>query len=103
MGKEKRVASTSDLKPGDMLAVEAGGEPLLLVNVAGNLYAVSDTCTHAGCNLSEGTLEGNEVECPCHEGRFNVMTGEVTQEPPEESLNKYVVHVRGNDIFIENG
>ncbi len=101
MGKEQKIASTSEIEPGALLGVVASGEQILLANVGGRVHAVSDICTHAGCNLSEGTLDGDVVECPCHGGRFNITTGEVTQAPPEESLKTYVVHIRGSDVFVE--
>ncbi|MBI2856382.1 MAG: non-heme iron oxygenase ferredoxin subunit [Chloroflexi bacterium] len=95
-----RVASTSDLPPGETILVEVEGEPILLANVGGEFYAVTETCTHAECPLSEGSLEGNVLECPCHGSQFNVTTGEVIAAPAEEPLTKYPVRVEGDDVLI---
>ena len=52
-----KVASLSDIPPGDMLTVKVGPEEILLVNLEGELHACDDICTHAYASLSEGDLE----------------------------------------------
>lgn len=95
-----KVARTNDLKPGDMKLVEIGDERILLANIGGELYAVSDECPHAMASLSEGFLEETVVECALHGSRFDVTTGMVTQGPAEENLKVYPVRVQDADILI---
>ncbi len=57
-----RVTFTKDLGPGEMLGVEANGKQILLVNLNGKYYAIGNKCTHRGCMLSEGELQG-EMFC----------------------------------------
>ncbi len=59
-----KVVDAKDVPPGKSVCVEVGGEKVALFNVAGTLYAVSDTCTHAGGPLSEGEVDGTVVTCP---------------------------------------
>ena len=61
-----KVAETGELTPGKMRAVRLGEEEVMLVNVDGNYYAISDTCSHRGGTLSEGDLDGEQIECPLH-------------------------------------
>ncbi|MFW6175122.1 MAG: Rieske (2Fe-2S) protein [Chloroflexota bacterium] len=96
----ERVASLSDVPPGEMLPVEAQGESILLANVEGQLFAVSETCTHEEGPLSEGYLEDHEVECPWHGATFDLQTGEVTGPPAMENLASYEVEVEGDDIYV---
>jgi nitrite reductase/ring-hydroxylating ferredoxin subunit len=56
---------------------------------------------HHGGPLSEGPIEGEEVECPWHGSRFNIKTGEVTVAPAVEGVARYNVRVTGEDIEVE--
>ena len=101
MSKEERIAAASEIGAGEMKSVDVSGELILLANVEGRIYAVSDICTHEECTLSDGgILEGVEVECECHGARFDVTNGQVTQEPAEEPLKTYDVSVAGDDVIV---
>ena len=95
------AASIGELSEGEMKAVEAGERTVLLINVTGALLAIDDECTHQGCSLSDGTLEGEELECICHGSVFNVRTGEVQQGPAEDPVPTYPVHVEGETVYVE--
>ncbi len=95
-----KVAQVSEIKPGEMMAVEVGSEQVLLANVNGNIHAVDDICSHAYASLSEGDLNGPEVECPLHGGAFNVTTGEPVCPPANESVRVYKVQIEGDDILV---
>ncbi len=101
MSRLIKAADKEELKPGEMKVVEHGEERILLVNVSDSFYAVSEVCTHSDAPLSEGFLEGEEIECPWHVSRFNLKTGEATEPPAVEPLKVYTVKVEGEDIFIE--
>ncbi len=95
-----KVASVTDLAPGEMTLVEVDGELICLANVDGAFYAIGDECTHAAGALSEGELEGCVVTCPMHFGQFDIRTGKVLQRPPLEDATTYEVKVEGQDILI---
>jgi nitrite reductase/ring-hydroxylating ferredoxin subunit len=95
-----KVASVTDLAPGEMTLVEVGGELICLANVDGTFYAIQDECTHVGGALSEGELEGYTITCPMHFGQFDIRTGKVLQSPPREDAATYEVKVEGEDILI---
>lgn len=98
-----KVATVNDLSPGEMIAVEAEDESILLVNKDGNFYAIGEVCTHQGGLLSEGMLEGDEVECPLHGAAFNIETGEPTLPPAVEGVPVYSVRLEGDDILVGPG
>ncbi len=100
MGNFIKVATTGDLSPGKAMKVEVNDEEVALFNLDGEYYAISDVCTHAGGPLSDGELDGEEVECPWHGGRFNVRSGEVTGPPAPRAVESYSVKVEGEDILI---
>jgi 3-phenylpropionate/trans-cinnamate dioxygenase ferredoxin subunit len=74
---------------------------VLLARVEGRMYAVSDVCTHLGCSLADGgTLEGEEVVCPCHSSRFSVVDGRVTAGPATMPLATYDLRVVDGEVEI---
>ncbi len=94
------VASTSELKPDDMMAVNVKGKPVLLVNLNGEFFAIGNICTHMGCPLSKGTLKGETVECVCHGSTFDLKTGKVVRGPADKAEPKYEVKVEKGKILI---
>lgn len=94
------VARLSDLKPNSLKQVKAGDQEIALANVAGEVFAISDVCTHAHCPLSEGELDGDRVICPCHGSEFNVRTGAVENPPADEPVATYAVRVEGDQILV---
>ncbi len=102
MENRVQVAQVDDLEPGSMMMVEVDGKPVLLANVDGEFYAVSDLCTHEEYNLSEGSLEGCEVECPGHSAFFDLKTGDVIDGPAMDPLETYSVQIEDGAVFIES-
>ena len=98
-----RVASVGDVPAGEMLIVQLDGDDVVLANVDGQFYAFGGECTHRSGPLGEGILEGDTVECPFHQGRFNVKTGEVVDSPPDSPIPIFQVQVEGDDIKIAKG
>ena len=95
-----KVAETDQLPPGTGKRVMVDGEPVLLVNLDGTYYAVSDTCPHEDASLYTGYLKGCYVHCPLHGSRFDVRTGKVKSDPAEEDIKVYQVQVAGRDILV---
>ena len=75
------ACGTGDLPPGSMTWVAVDRERVLLANVAGTFYALSDVCGHLRAPLSRGRLEGYSVECPLHFACFDVRTGALISGP----------------------
>ncbi len=94
------VAKVGDLEPGDLMYVEVGDEPVCLINLDGELYALNDTCTHEEASLSDGTIEGEEIECPLHGGAFNIRTGQPVAFPVVVPVETYGVRIVGNEVQV---
>ncbi len=95
-----RVASRDDVPPGMVKSVDVDGESIALCNFDGTFYAVHDECTHECFPLSEGTLEGEVLECMLHGAQFDVRTGEVLSPPAYEAVKTYEVRLEGENILI---
>ncbi len=94
------VAETGEVAPGRVKVVEVDGRRIALCNVAGELYAIDDVCTHDGGSLDQGELYDNVIECPRHGARFDVRTGRVLALPAVKSLNSYPLRVEGAQIEV---
>ena len=94
-----KVAKISDLAPGEKMLVEYDDEDVGLFNLNGQLYAISDVCTHDDGPLVEGELDGDCIICPRHGARFNIITGKQTM-PAFSPVPLFDVKIEGEDIFI---
>ena len=103
-----KAASKSEIAVGSMKAVKMGEKEVLIANVGGMCYAIGNKCTHAGTELSKGTLQGNVVECPKHHAKFDITTGKVVAPPKMAFFHPkigdapvYQVKVEGEDILVK--
>lgn len=95
------VAKVGEVPLGGLKQVALGNQWVVLANVDGQIYAISDVCTHAECWLSEGgMLEGDVVECSCHGSQFNVKTGAVESGPATEPVPTYTVRVEEGRVLV---
>ena len=64
-----------------------------MFSIKEDIFVTADLCTHGGGRLSEGYLEGYEIECPLHQGRFDVRTGAVTAAPCVRAVRTFRARV----------
>lgn len=94
------VAKKDFLEPGELMYVEVDDEPVCLINLNGELHAINDTCTHEEASLSDGTIDGDDIECPLHGGVFNILTGDPVAFPVVVAIEKYAVRVVGDEVQV---
>ena len=96
------VGKESDISPGKITNVTAGGKDILIANIGGTFYASGNICTHAGAELHEGTLEGKELTCPWHGAKWDLTTGNMVWFPQKlKSIGSYKVTVEGGNVYVE--
>jgi len=95
-----RVAAVSEIPPGEGLHVKLGGWEIAIFNVGGEFYAIDDVCTHAYALLSEGFVEGDQIECPLHGGRFELKTGKAVGAPCTEDVRTYPVRREDDAVLV---
>ena len=95
------VSNVADLPPGRLTWVVVDRERVLLVNVDGTFYALSDACGHQRAPLSRGRLAGHVVECPLHFACFDVRTGKLLRGPVAEDVPVYEVRVDGVMVYVK--
>jgi nitrite reductase/ring-hydroxylating ferredoxin subunit len=101
MGELTRVAALEDLASQELAAYDVIGKRIAIARVGDAFYAFGDTCTHQGCSLADGALDGATVTCPCHGSQFNVRNGEVVRGPAREPVPSYPVRLEADDLQVE--
>ncbi|WP_043837204.1 non-heme iron oxygenase ferredoxin subunit [Muricoccus aerilatus] len=99
-GTWRRVVDAAEILEDEPLAVEADGRKIALYRVDGDVHATDNVCTHAYALLSDGLLEGCQIECPLHNARFDVRTGRALSSPAERDLRTYPVRVVDGGVEI---
>ncbi len=94
------VAEVDELPNGERIIVEIDGEPIAVFNIAGELYAITDVCSHDDGPVAEGQLHDHSIECPRHGARFDVRSGEVLSLPAIVDIPAYPVRVEGQEIQV---
>lgn len=94
-----RVALAAELREGRPVIARVGVKRLALVRLAGTLYAVSNTCPHAGGSLGLGRVEGRTLVCPRHGWAFDVSTG-VCPHHDIYRVTTYPIEVRNGEVWV---
>ena len=103
MGEFLPAIPLAMLKEGEIIPLRLNGFYLAFYLVEGQPYCTDDLCTHEDNLLSEGYVDGDEVECAYHGARFNVKTGEATRFPAPSSIGSYPIEVRGGYVYVALG
>ncbi|CAH2904331.1 MAG: Probable ferredoxin subunit of a ring-hydroxylating dioxygenase oxidoreductase protein (EC [uncultured Paraburkholderia sp.] len=99
-GEWKKVIPLASLPPNDVAAAQIEGQEIALYRVDDVVYATDNVCTHGHALLCDGFLEGHEIECPLHQGRFDVRTGKAMCEPLTTDIRTFSVKVEAGDVYI---
>jgi len=96
-----RACSLAEVAPGSAIAVNVDGTAVAVVRAGDDVFAISDECSHAAIPLSEGEVEGCEIECWLHGSRFDLRTGKPSGPPATEPVPTYEVRVEGDDVLVD--
>ena len=94
------AAPVDEVPADDVVGMVVGGRDIALYNVEGQIYATDNVCTHGRARLCEGFLEGHEIECPLHQGKFDVRDGKPTCAPVTEAIRSYPVKIDAGRVFL---
>lgn len=95
------VAKTSDVTEGEVIGVEIEGTPIAIYNLDGEFFATHNVCTHAFALLSDGYVDDGKIECPLHQGIFDIRSGKAEEGPVDEDLQTFPVKVEGDALLVE--
>ena len=97
------VAAEADLFEGAGIPVAPGGRDIALFSVDGEVFATDNLCTHGNARLCDGFVEGHEIECPFHQGRFDLRSGAPTVAPCTEALKTWPVKIEAGRVLLDLG
>lgn len=96
------VAQEGEIPVGECKAIWLDNDPVALFHLEDGYYALYDCCTHEEYELSEGSVEGDEVECCMHGARFSIKTGEALAAPAYEPVHVFPVRVVNGTVELRN-
>jgi 3-phenylpropionate/trans-cinnamate dioxygenase ferredoxin subunit len=102
----QRVCSLDEVPEVGALQVQVQGpsgplEVAVVRDEDGGLHAISDVCSHQAISLSEGEVEGCEIECWLHGSRFDLRTGRPSGLPAVQPIPVYRLTVSGTDVLVD--
>ncbi|MFG1343361.1 FAD-dependent oxidoreductase [Xanthobacter autotrophicus DSM 431] len=97
----RKVARLDALRDGGVVGVEVDGTPVALFRIGGEVHATHGICTHALAFLKDGHVEDGTIECPLHQGVFDIRTGKALCAPLTRDLATYAAKVEGGEVFID--
>lgn len=94
------AAARADLWDGAGLGVVVAGREIALFLVGDTVYAIDALCSHGQARLCEGFVDGHEIECPLHQGRFDLRSGAPTCAPAVLPVQTYPVRIEGGRVQL---
>ena len=95
------VMSSNDLPTDDVIAAKVMDREIAIYMVGSKVYATDNFCTHGNARLCDGFLEGHEIECPLHQGKFDVRNGAPICEPVTEAIRSYPIKVEHSRVYVQ--
>jgi naphthalene 1,2-dioxygenase system ferredoxin subunit len=94
------VTATEDIPEDDVIGIDIAGKSIALYRVEGEVFATDNLCTHGNARLCDGFLEGHEIECPLHQGKFDIRNGKAMCAPLTEDVKTYPIKIEGDRVFV---
>ncbi|XAH25164.1 non-heme iron oxygenase ferredoxin subunit [Xylophilus sp. GW821-FHT01B05] len=95
------AAALDELFPDEVMALDfEGGHDIAFYRLGDEVWATANTCTHGRARLCDGFLEGHEIECPLHQGRFDIRSGKALCAPLTEDLRTYPVKIEEGRVYV---
>ena len=94
------AAAKDDVPEGDVIGLAVEGRDIALYEVEGEIFATDNLCTHGHARLCDGFLDGHEIECPLHQGKFDVRSRAPTCAPVTDAIRSYPVKIEGGRVWL---
>ena len=95
-----RTLATAVVEEAEVAGFNVEGQAVAIYHVDGAFFATADLCTHGQARLSEGYLEDGQIECPLHQGTFDVRTGKAMNAPCSIPVQTFPVKVEDGHVFV---
>ena len=79
----------------------AADRPIALFKLSDGVFATDAICTHGNANLCGGFVEDDgQIECPLHQGRFDIRSGEATLAPCSDAIRSYAAKIEDGRVWL---
>ena len=95
------IVGAEALGEDEAMAVTIAERPIALCRSRGELHALHNVCTHQFALLSDGFVEDGCIECPLHQGRFDLKTGAPLCAPVTEPVRIYPVKTENGKVYVD--
>jgi 3-phenylpropionate/trans-cinnamate dioxygenase ferredoxin subunit len=101
-GEWIEACSVDDIEIEDVIRFDYGDRTFAIYRTEkGDFFASDGYCTHERFHLSKGLVMGNVIECPKHNGRFDIPSGHAKRAPVCVDLQIYPVKIEADKVFIQ--
>lgn len=100
MSEWVRVCEAEEIELEDLIRFDHAGRTFCVYNTEKGFFATDGMCTHEAEHLEDGLVIGTVIECPLHQGRFDVITGKALSAPACVDLKTYPVKRDNGALFI---
>lgn len=95
------ACACEDIDDEDLIRWDHAGRTYAIYRAVDGFYCTDGMCTHEAEHLEGGLLTGHTIECPLHQGRFDIRSGKVISPPPRAGLNTYAVKTENGQVFVK--
>ena len=95
------VGEADSIEMEDLIRFDHKDKTYCVYHIQDGFFATDGICTHEAVHLQEGLVMDDEIECPMHQGIFNIKTGKAISPPACEDLKTYQVKVENDKIYIK--
>jgi 3-phenylpropionate/trans-cinnamate dioxygenase ferredoxin subunit len=95
-----QVASAEEIREDEATAVTVGQTHIALIRLGDQVYGTSNVCTHQFALMSDGFVEDGCIECPLHQARFDIASGERKDGPECTDLKIFPVRVEAGLVYV---
>ena len=96
-----RACAENDIDDQDLIRWDHEGRTYAIYQTYDGFYCTDGLCTHRDEHLEAGILMGHVIECPLHQGRFDIRSGNVLSAPPCRDLRTYPVKTAKGQVCVK--
>jgi 3-phenylpropionate/trans-cinnamate dioxygenase ferredoxin component len=98
-----RVAPLAAIEEEDVMRFDHAGRTYAIYRLADEVYVTDGLCTHEQVHLADGLVMDHIIECPKHNGRFDIRDGRALGAPACIDLKTYAAKIEDGDIYLLPG
>ncbi len=95
------VCATDEIDEEDLIRWDHDGRSFAIYNTEKGYFATDGYCTHEQQHLEDGLVIDGVIECPLHQGRFDIATGKALSPPVCVDLKTYAVKVERGRLYVQ--